>query len=165
MGRDRLTAFSDGVIAIIITIMVLELKVPHGADWNALGSLLPGVQLVVSHCGWLDLEAVARSSDLYWHWLREYGRVEDSSSYERETIATAAIDPNIRVLLSHGCGDAHIPMGEAVALYRSLEATGHDVQLMMLPDEGHTIRKPANVATWYRWVLEACHTSVGVGAR
>jgi len=41
MGRDRLTAFSDGVIAIIITIMVLELKVPHGADWAALGSLIP----------------------------------------------------------------------------------------------------------------------------
>ena len=41
MGTDRLTAFSDGVIAIIITIMVLELKVPHGADWSALGSLVP----------------------------------------------------------------------------------------------------------------------------
>jgi uncharacterized membrane protein len=41
MGRDRLTAFSDGVIAVIITIMVLELKVPHGADWNALHGLVP----------------------------------------------------------------------------------------------------------------------------
>jgi uncharacterized membrane protein len=41
MGRDRLTAFSDGVIAVIITIMVLELKVPHGADWNALRGLAP----------------------------------------------------------------------------------------------------------------------------
>src|SRR6201998_2600555 len=41
MGRDRLTAFSDGVIAIIITIMVLELKVPHGADWAALRGVAP----------------------------------------------------------------------------------------------------------------------------
>src|SRR5208283_3227931 len=41
MGKDRLTAFSDGVIAIIITIMVLELKVPHGADWTALVGVAP----------------------------------------------------------------------------------------------------------------------------
>jgi uncharacterized membrane protein len=41
MGRDRLAAFSDGVIAIIITIMVLELKVPHGADWTALFGVTP----------------------------------------------------------------------------------------------------------------------------
>jgi uncharacterized membrane protein len=41
MGKDRLTAFSDGVIAIIITIMVLELKVPHGADWTALIGVAP----------------------------------------------------------------------------------------------------------------------------
>jgi uncharacterized membrane protein len=43
MGKDRLTAFSDGVIAILITIMVLELKVPHGADWAALKSLGPNL--------------------------------------------------------------------------------------------------------------------------
>jgi uncharacterized membrane protein len=41
MGKDRLAAFSDGVIAIIITIMVLELKVPHGADWAVLIGVLP----------------------------------------------------------------------------------------------------------------------------
>jgi len=41
MPKERLAAFSDGVIAIIITIMVLELKVPHGADWSALAKLLP----------------------------------------------------------------------------------------------------------------------------
>jgi len=41
MGTQRLEAFSDGVIAIIITIMVLELKVPHGTDLSALTELLP----------------------------------------------------------------------------------------------------------------------------
>jgi uncharacterized membrane protein len=39
--KNRLEAFSDGVIAIIITIMVLELKVPHGANWAALQKLSP----------------------------------------------------------------------------------------------------------------------------
>ena len=38
---DRLEAFSDGVIAVIITIMVLELKPPHGTDFAALRSILP----------------------------------------------------------------------------------------------------------------------------
>ena len=41
MGKDRLAAFSDGVIAIIITIMVLELKVPHGAGWATLAGVAP----------------------------------------------------------------------------------------------------------------------------
>ncbi|HET7833827.1 MAG TPA: TMEM175 family protein [Gallionella sp.] len=41
MGTNRLEAFSDGVLAIIITIMVLEMKVPHGSDFDALKPLLP----------------------------------------------------------------------------------------------------------------------------
>lgn len=41
MTKGRLEAFSDGVIAIIITIMVLELKIPHGADLSALFPLAP----------------------------------------------------------------------------------------------------------------------------
>src|SRR4051812_32446142 len=41
MTKTRLEAFSDGVIAIIITIMVLELKIPHGTDWEAIRPMFP----------------------------------------------------------------------------------------------------------------------------
>ena len=41
MHKGRLEAFSDGVIAILITIMILELKVPHGTDAASLGPVLP----------------------------------------------------------------------------------------------------------------------------
>ncbi len=41
MSKTRLEAFSDGVIAILITILVLELKIPHGGDLAALRPLLP----------------------------------------------------------------------------------------------------------------------------
>jgi len=41
MTKNRLEAFSDGVLAIIITIMVLEMKIPHDASWQGLAGLLP----------------------------------------------------------------------------------------------------------------------------
>jgi hypothetical protein len=41
MSKGRLEAFSDGVVAILITIMVLELRAPHGTDWTALRPLVP----------------------------------------------------------------------------------------------------------------------------
>jgi uncharacterized membrane protein len=43
MTKGRLEAFSDGVLAVVITIMVLELKVPHGEDLDALIPLIPGL--------------------------------------------------------------------------------------------------------------------------
>src|SRR5258706_7559017 len=46
MGKARLEAFSDGVIAVIITIMVLEMKVPHGTD---LASLVPVVPVFLTY--------------------------------------------------------------------------------------------------------------------
>jgi uncharacterized membrane protein len=42
MGKNRLEAFSDGVLAIILTIMVLELRAPQGDSFRALGAVLPG---------------------------------------------------------------------------------------------------------------------------
>lgn len=43
MNKSRLEAFSDGVLAIIITIMILEIKIPHGSEWIELNSLIPAI--------------------------------------------------------------------------------------------------------------------------
>ncbi len=58
MSKTRLEAFSDGVIAIIITIMVLELRPPHEATWSALQPLIPaGLSYVLSFI----------MIGIYWH--------------------------------------------------------------------------------------------------
>ena len=70
MGTGRLEAFSDGVIAIIITIMVLELKVPHGSDLATLRPLVP-----VLSCYVLSFVFIG----IYWnnhhHMLHAAGKV------------------------------------------------------------------------------------------
>jgi uncharacterized membrane protein len=71
MGKGRLEAFSDGVIAIIITIMVLELKVPHGADWAALQPLWPVflsyvLSFVYVGIYWNNHQYVSHPSFSYW---------------------------------------------------------------------------------------------------
>jgi len=128
----------------------------------ALGTLLPGLRLIVSHCGWADFRSVASVCDLHWHWLREYGPIGESASYRLESLCLAAISRGTKVLLSHGCDDAHVPVGEARAIYRALEARGVDVELMLFSDEKHSIRRPANVAAWYQWVLDTCQNVLGI---
>ena len=70
MGKSRLEAFSDGVLAIIITIMVLELKVPHGEDLASLAPVVP-----VFFCYVLSFVYVG----IYWnnhhHMLHAMGKV------------------------------------------------------------------------------------------
>ncbi|MER5931201.1 prolyl oligopeptidase family serine peptidase [Streptomyces sp. NPDC002054] len=127
----------------------------------ALGTLLHEPRLIVSHCGWADFPAVARACDLHWHWLREYGPVDSSPSYRSESLPLEAISPRTKVLLSHGCEDSHVPVGESRAMYRALDTAGVDVELMLVPDERHSILRPANVRAWHQWVAQACRETLG----
>src|SRR5262245_33989469 len=71
MQKNRLEAFSDGVLAIIITIMVLELKVPHGVEWHDLRPLLPVFLAYVLSYAYLGI---------YWnnhhHLLHAAGKID-----------------------------------------------------------------------------------------
>ncbi|MFJ3303748.1 alpha/beta hydrolase family protein [Streptomyces sp. NPDC086549] len=124
----------------------------------ALATLLPEVRLVLSHAGWADFAAVARGCDLHWHWLREYGPVDTAPGYRTESLDLTALDPGVRVLLSHGCDDPHVPVGESRAMHRSLDGHGVAVELMLLPGEAHAIRRPDNLTAWSRWILRACRS-------
>ncbi|MGL4249194.1 MAG: TMEM175 family protein [Aeromonas sp.] len=73
MGKNRLEAFSDGVLAIIITIMVLEMKVPHG---DSISALQPLISVLFSYL--LSFVYVG----IYWnnhhHMLQATGKVSGS---------------------------------------------------------------------------------------
>jgi len=82
MGKGRLEAFSDGVIAIIITIMVLELKAPHGAGFD---SLLPVIPIFLSYV--LSFMYVG----IYWN-------NHHHMLHATETISGAALWANLHLL-------------------------------------------------------------------
>ena len=73
MNKSRLEAFSDGVIAIIITIMVLELKVPHGEGFEALKPVVPTLLMYLLSFVYVGI---------YWnnhhHMLHACGKVSGS---------------------------------------------------------------------------------------
>ena len=75
MGTGRLEAFSDGVLAIIITIMVLELKVPHEADFDAVRELWPElasyfVSFVYIAIYWNNHHHMIRASTRFTAWIK-----------------------------------------------------------------------------------------------
>jgi uncharacterized membrane protein len=74
MGKGRLEAFSDGVIAIIITIMVLELKVPHGDGW---ATLLPLAPVMLSYV--LSFTYVG----IYWNKLQYANHLRNTTADRR----------------------------------------------------------------------------------
>jgi uncharacterized membrane protein len=82
MGKTRLEAFSDGVIAIIITIMVLELKAPHGSD---LAALLPIIPVFLSYV--LSFAFVG----IYWN-------NHHHMLHAAETVSGAALWANLHLL-------------------------------------------------------------------
>jgi uncharacterized membrane protein len=110
MGKARLEAFSDGVLAIIITIMVLEMKAPEGTDWQTLKPLVPkflsyGLSFLFVAIYWVNhhhlLHAVKRVTSLimwanvnllFWLSLIPFATAwMGENHFERITVAAYAV--------------------------------------------------------------------------
>jgi uncharacterized membrane protein len=76
MGTARVEAFSDAVMAVIITIMAFELRAPHGATWDAVRHELPGLLVYVLSFAFIGI---------YWnnhhHLLRAAGRISSAAMW------------------------------------------------------------------------------------
>jgi uncharacterized membrane protein len=128
MGKERLASFSDGVLAIIITVMVLELHVPHGGDLNALLTIVPGLLAYV-----LSFIYVA----IYWnnhhHLLHTVARVDGLILWANShllfwlsliPVATAWVGNNLLVPLPTAVYGAALMM-PAIAYFLLVKAIIH----------------------------------------
>jgi uncharacterized membrane protein len=128
MGKDRLAAFSDGVLAIIITVMVLEFHVPHGGYLGALMAIVPGLLAYV-----LSFIYVA----IYWnnhhHLLHTVTRVDGFTLWANShllfwlsiiPVATAWIGHNLLMPLPTAVYGAVLLM-PAIAYYLLVKAIIH----------------------------------------
>ena len=115
MGKGRLEAFSDGVIAIIITIMVLELKVPHGAEFSALQELLRKYEVEEALLWLVDAGVTRREhlSDLSEQDVQDMGLGRVARRRFERMLAEAGGTAAAREGAGAGAGDAGAGADEA----------------------------------------------------
>jgi uncharacterized membrane protein len=139
MGVGRLEAFSDGVIAIIITIMVLELKVPHGADPRLLLGVWPvmlsyALSFLVIAIYWVNHHNLLHSAKhattaVLWcniFWLFCISLIPFATAYMGENAFTpfsTAIYAGVLLL----AGVSYVPLRAAVAAQSKGEARYHTI--------------------------------------
>ncbi|MGE5182075.1 MAG: TMEM175 family protein [Acidobacteriota bacterium] len=176
MGKGRLEAFSDGVIAIIITIMVLELKVPHGAEladlepiaplflsyllsftiigiyWNGHHHMLHVAKRVDARIMWLNLHL------LFWlslipvvtAWVGEHPRASVPASLYGVVFLLAAVAYN---LLQRAIRAGHAD-DEAIARVLGRTTKGTISELMYASAIGLAFVHP--------WIADAVYVAVAV---
>lgn len=115
-------------------------------------------RLVVAHAAPLNLRQVAATGDVGWHWTREFGPpAVENAVYDEQAIDLAGISSTTRILLSHGLNDDLVPSGESLAAHRTLSRLGVRSEVAFFHEEGHALRIPKNVQSWYRWIVNACN--------
>ena len=145
MTKGRLEAFSDGVIAVIITIMVLELKVPHGTDLPTLRPLAPT---------FLTYVTAARTLDFVIYGLEEYTAitiVSANSDTIRERII-AELQRGVTVYKGYGgmtgaeqrilyCVVTRLEIGKVKSIVRAIDETAFVVSHALADVDGGVVKR------------------------
>src|SRR3954469_15697765 len=105
---------------------------------------------IVTHASLWSLESFVGTTDLPAYWVREWGspdkQPERYQQWSPDRSADAITTP---MLVIHGDKDYRVPIGEALALWWSLQRRGVESKFLYYPDENHWILKPGSAKVWY----------------
>jgi len=111
---------------------------------------------IVTHAGLYNLQSMYGATEELWFPEWEFGGTPYAKPelYEKLSPHRAASNFKTPTLVTHGELDFRVPVGEGLQLFTALQRQGVPSRLLLFPDEGHWILKPANSALWYHTVLD-----------
>ena len=117
----------------------------------------------VSHAGVFDPAALWGETDTRWFPEREFGGPPwaPGAVYEKWSPARYAHRIRAPMLLTHGDRDFRVPVEQSLRLFATLKRRGLPVRFLHFPEEGHFIRDPLALETWYGATLDFLHGCLG----
>ncbi len=111
---------------------------------------------IVTHAGLFNLESMYGATEELWFPEWEFGGTPYAKPELYEKFSPHRFVSNFKTptLVTHGEIDYRVPVGEGLQMFTALQRQGVPSKLIVFPDEGHWILKPANSALWYRNVID-----------
>ncbi|MFN3198867.1 MAG: prolyl oligopeptidase family serine peptidase [Bradymonadia bacterium] len=110
---------------------------------------------LVSHAGIYRFSAFGGMTDEPGWFALQIGGAPDGARPEVSYSPHTAIEHwKTPTLITHGEKDYRVPIGESIMLFEALQRRGVPSELMIFPDEGHWINRPANIKMWYKVCLD-----------
>ncbi len=123
---------------------------------NQVGATTDQFRCLVSHAGLFDFTAFYGSTDFpaFWAWQLGCTPYSDRTAFERWSPSAGMAAWKTPTLVVHGEKDYRVPIGEALALFEGLQLHGIESELLVFPDEGHWIQRPANILVWHQTLFD-----------
>jgi dipeptidyl aminopeptidase/acylaminoacyl peptidase len=111
---------------------------------------------LITHDGVYDLREEAASTEELWFPMWEFGGMpwDNPEVYDKWSPSHFVKEFQTPTLVIHGEQDFRIPYSQALELFTALQVRKVPSKLLLFPDEGHWVLKPANSALWYKTFLD-----------